>query len=272
MLLLIRNAPQPRYASTRLSDLPATHRYFRAHRHRINVMLGALIALTALAGWLIPAGPALWLRLRDGHRKALLLGHAFHTSDTEQATLALPGLGEVELDSGTTLTVKKLGAEDRLVLQQGSLHARLTSGPVIVETPAAIATDIRCDCQLTVAPSGNTLLHVTKGEVALQSHGVTSRVPAGFDCDAQPSRAPGVPLPADASAELRIAATQFETGEPTGLIQLLTDQSVDPRTLWNLLQRASGPERDAVKERLLALRPQLLKLDEAQWWATLTAS
>jgi hypothetical protein len=193
--------------------------------------------------------------------------HAGQTVDTgphSTAQLNSDFVGEVRLDPGSRLQVlRAMQDEKRLNLEHGTIHAFIWAPPgqFVVETPSARTIDLGCRYTLHVAPDGDGILQVETGWVAFQWQKLESFIPAGAECKTRASRGPGTPYYDDAPDALTHALSQFdETHSPIALRAVLTAaRSRDALTVWHLLARTQGAERNEVFTRL----GELVKLPEA---------
>jgi hypothetical protein len=145
------------------------------------------------------------------------------------------------------------------------MSARIWAPPRLffVDTPSAVAADLGCAYTLEVDDHGASLLHVTSGWVALELKDRESMVPAGAACQTRPGIGPGTPYFEDASEAFRKALVKFDfehdarpEGEPSALEVLLSEaRARDSLTIWHLLFRSNGAERERVFDRLAELVP-----------------
>lgn len=206
----------------------------------------------------------------------LAVGEWLETDASSRAKINVADIGQVDI--GPNSRVRLLGTrstEHRLALQRGRLHAFINAPPrlFIVETPSATAIDLGCSYTLEVDDAGRSVLHVTSGWVALERKGRESIVPAGAICVTQPGKGPGTPYFDDASARFREALTRldFQNGGAKDLSVVLAEsREYDTLTLWHLLARVHGAERNRVYERMASLikppqgvtREGVLRLDK----------
>ena len=257
------------------------------------LLAAAAVLLVALAGggWLardawrvetIAGSPT----LRGlAFRGWLGVGATLATNDVSRARLHVKGFGEVELDPGSELRrVHGRGAERRLALDHGTLHAQISAPPrlFVVEAHAAVATDLGCAYTLEVARDGSGRLSVTAGRVAFADRGRESFVPAGVWCPLRPDGV-GVPRRDYASDEFLAAMASYDAAATTpGALDsvLARAQALDAITLWHLLPRVSGTERAHVVDRIATLIEvpgdipieRVLALESAAldaWWAAM---
>lgn len=252
----------------------------------------------ALAAALILAmGATLWLheRSRPGwHVEAtagrpVLASSAITTDASSTARLAVGRIGEVDVGPGSRvrlLAARRL--EHRIALDVGTIQARISAPPrlFVVETPSAVAVDLGCQYTLAVDPRGGDLIHVTVGWVELDGLGRTSVVPFNMSAFTRPGVAPGTPFADRAGDSLKAALYRldFERGGGRALhVVLAGARASDAITLWHLLARTEGAEREAVYRRLAALVPppqgvseaavlQLKSQDLRTWWDALPGS
>ena len=212
------------------------------------------------------------------------LGGRIATDAHSRARLDVKGLGTVELEPGSLLRrVPGRGAERKLELDHGTLHAVIVAPPrqFVVETPVGVATDLGCAYTLSVDASGHGRLQVTSGRVTFAREGFESFVPAGAWCPLLP-RGVGVPR-RDYATDAFLAAIAAWDGNhaPAALDTVLaTAEASDAITLWHLLPRVGGDERERVAARIGALievprdvsRARVLALEPAAldaWWAAI---
>ncbi len=209
-------------------------------------------------------------------------GEWLETDARSRALVQVGQLGQVEIDPRSRVRLVKAGdGEHRLALARGRLYASIVAPPRIfqVETPSAVAIDLGCAYTLDVDEAGGSLLRVTSGWVALARDGREAFVAAGALCRAEPDGRLGTPYFEDAPAKLRQALARFDfAGDKTNALSavLAEARARDALTLWHLLARAEGADREQIYERLVALVPaakafskaDTLRLDPAtmaQW-------
>lgn len=186
-------------------------------------------------------------------------GGALTTDATSRARLEVPGLGEVTLEPGSRLRrVRGRGAERRLELDRGTLHARIVAPPriFVVGTRVGDAVDLGCEYTLAFdAARDSGRLEVVAGRVVFENEGLESLLPAGLWC-ALTSAGPGVPRRTDASAAFlaAVALTDDPACQADDFTTVVENaEAADAITLWHLLPRVRGNVRRQVAERFLAL-------------------
>jgi hypothetical protein len=251
-----------------------------------NVMRPQLVALAAVvllatsfgAFWLYTrAGRATWDvaslggtprigRNRIGDKGKLGVGQWLETDKDSSAQIAVAGIGHVDIDPNTRVRLLETKpTEHRLELAKGRLSARIWAPPKLfyVDTPSAVAEDWGCAYTLEVDDHGDSLLRVTLGWVALQLKDRESMVPAGAACATKRGIGPGTPFFEDASETFRLALSkldfdlnQTEEGSTKPLAMVLDNaRARDTLTLWHLLSRVNGRDRELVYERMAAYVP-----------------
>jgi FecR-like protein len=191
----------------------------------------------------------------------LRVGEWLETDARSRALIQAGPLGQVEVDPRSRVRLIRTGAnEHRLALTRGRLYASIVAPPRLfqVETPSAVAIDLGCAYTLDVDESGGSLLRVTSGWVELSRNGRESFVPAGAAARAEPGGRLGAPYFEDASEKFRQALARFDFGsDKTGAFAtvLAEARARDAITLWHLLPRVDGDERERAYERLVALLP-----------------
>ncbi|MGA9998257.1 MAG: zf-HC2 domain-containing protein, partial [Pyrinomonadaceae bacterium] len=191
---------------------------------------------------------------RIGDTDSLAVGEWLVTDNISRALIKVGLIGNVEIDPNTRVRLVETSAtEHRLELARGRLHARIWAPPRLffVDTPSAEAIDLGCAYTLEVDDAGNGLLKVTSGYVALDAKGRTSVVPIGAACATRKGTGPGTPFFEDSTESFRAALNRFDfeandaESRSQALQTVLTEaRKRDGLTLWNLLSRVEGTERE----------------------------
>jgi hypothetical protein len=196
----------------------------------------------------------------------LAVGQWLETDGSSRAKIEVGSIGHVEIDPNTRVRlIETKPTEHRLELARGKMSAKIWAPPRLffVDTPSAVAADLGCAYTLEVDDSGAGLLHVTSGWVALQLKDRESMVPAGAACATRPGIGPGTPYFEDASQTFITALSKldFESNEttwsnnPSLNLVLMEARPRDTLTLWHLLYRVEGKDRELVFERMAVLTP-----------------
>jgi len=218
-------------------------------------------------------------------RANLREGGALDTGSGSRARIDIANIGELDVDSGSRVElVRARGAQYRLRLHWGTVHARIVAPPgqFVVETPSSTVTDLGCAYTLQVDEEGVGSVHVTSGWVGFEWHGRESFIPAGAMCATRPGVGPGTPHRQDAPDVFRAALGTFDFGaagaRTSALDRVLAAARVeDAVTLWHLLTRVDGEQRARVFDRLAAFVPPpagvtregVVGADQSQidrWW------
>ncbi len=221
-----------------------------------------------------PAAPA----------RHLEIGRWLETGAGAQVRVRHDEVGAVTIgpDSRLRLVAERKGAEHRIELARGSIEALITAPPRLffVDTASAVAVDLGCAYRLEVNESGDGLLEVLAGWVALERRPHTATVPRGGACRLRAGTGPGTPWFTDATAQFRDAVERFDYGATDAIAPLLDEaRTRDTMTLWHVLPRVDGAERRTVAERMIALAgppdaplDAILALDAGaldSWWIAL---
>lgn len=195
-----------------------------------------------------------------GETGKLRVGEWLETDGSSSAQIDVSSIGQVDIDPNTRVRlIETKPTEHRLELAHGKMSARIWAPPRLffVNTPAAVAADLGCAYTLEVDDAGYGLLKVTSGWVALQLRGHESMVPAGATCAMRPGIGPGTPYFEDASEIFRQALSKFDfepqvewSKIPNIDLILMNARPRDSLTLWHLLTRVEGKDRERVYERL----------------------
>lgn len=246
----------------RLEKVLAEYRYSTPTKRR---RFGTLKVLAAAACFALFALGAIWLLRRplsdwqiDGKR--IVVGQTIETRSDSGTKLEAPFFGEVSLDSNSRLQVlPSSGANQRLALRRGTMHALIWAPPTsfLVETPSAKTIDLGCSYTLTVLPDDSGILTVQTGWVAFQAGSLESFIPAGALCHTRPRLGPGLPYFESASKELSDAVLRYDsTAGREGVTDIVSNaRKQDALTLWHLMVRTSGGDRDLVVQRFATLVP-----------------
>jgi hypothetical protein len=206
----------------------------------------------------------------------LEVGEILETDANSRAKVQVANIGQVEISPNSRLQlVKTESTEHRLSLKEGEMKAFIFAPPrlFIVDTPSAVAVDLGCAYTLEVDKEGNSKLHVTSGYVALERDGRESIVPAGGMAITKKGKGLGTPYYEDVSAQFQKAVYQFdfESGGTKALKTILANsREKDALTLWHLLFRTNGADREQVFKTLNKLvklpknttKEGMLKLDK----------
>jgi len=226
----------------------------------------------------------------SGAKAKLEVGELLVTNSTSSATVTVAEIGEIQVDPGTRVRLlQTMRDRKRISLEEGTIHAAIWAPPgeFVVDTPSATAVDLGCAYTLHVAPDGSGLLRTTLGWVGFHSNGHDSFIPAGAVCPTHRNLGPGTPYFEDASESFRTALAQLDFDNLTPesrstALQIVLSQARkdDALSLWHLLSRTQGAEREKVFKRFAALVPPpsgvtpdgILHLDQKQldlWWNAL---
>jgi hypothetical protein len=215
--------------------------------------------------------------------RALRAGARLETGGADSLLLRVGGIGTVRLGPGSRARIVAASAEgQRLALERGEIRAVITAPPrlFVVETPAAVATDLGCAYTLDVDSLGAGLLHVTSGWVELAREGRLVVVPYDAFAPIRSEMGPGTPFVEGAPAALRAALDSFDFaggGAAAVAAALSAARPADAVSVMNLLARTEGDLRAAVYDRLATLAPPplgvtraaILALDQRamdRWW------
>ncbi|HEY6783426.1 MAG TPA: hypothetical protein VI159_00655 [Gemmatimonadales bacterium] len=227
-------------------------------RRRLMIGGAGLAAAAALVFFLLPRGPLVPTTVVAGHPSISRVRVV--TDDSSRARLTL-SIGDVLVEPQSDLRVLTIEpGEQRFELRQGTISARVLAPPrvFVVETPAAVVTDLGCAYVLQVDSLGNGVLRVTAGQVELAAGGRLAIVPAGAVASIRKGFGPGVPRREDASAVLvqALDAIDFGRRDEGGVDSAIKAARVDDAlSLWHLLYRVSPADRGKIYDRLAHLVP-----------------
>jgi len=228
--------------------------------------VAAAAALVAGGAWLVTSAgvgaPEGWQVARAGGEESrLAVGQTLDTGATGHATLNVDGIGIVEVEANSRLRLERARAnQQRMALEHGRIRAFILAPPrtFVVDTPAAVATDLGCFYTLEVDRDGSGLVSVLAGWVSFEHAGRESFIPAGAACRTRPGRGPGTPYREQASPALRQALQDFDFagGGDRALGIVLAEATIDDAfTLWHLLTRAGPAKEPRIYDALAALIP-----------------
>jgi hypothetical protein len=198
----------------------------------------------------------------QGH---IRVGEWLETDARSRARITVGQIGQVVVDPNTRIGLLEARVtENRLSLERGTIHAAIGAPPGVfaVVTPSAVAVDLGCAYTLHVDDEGAGLLVVTEGWVAFEFEGRESFIPKGAICATRPGFGPGTPRFEDAPAPIGPALEQLDFGalnpaQRSAAVAVVLEQArhKDAVTLWHLLSRTGGADRERVYERLASLVP-----------------
>lgn len=263
----------------------------RVARRRALPWIGVGIAASLAIGlmWVRKPGVEVASEWTNKEGRVLAVGETVQAGATG-AHLSASLVGQVDLEPGARLKVQAAeGGRRRLSLEHGTLHALIWAPPakLVVETPSASAVDLGCRYSLRVAPDGSGVATVELGWVAFEHGGQESFIPAGASCRTRRGAGPGLPVFSDATPAFRKAVEEFEISGNGVATLLSTARTRDALTVWHLMSRTRGQEREAVVRAFAKLVPAadsegLLRKDEGasdaawnalglgdtSWWRT----
>jgi hypothetical protein len=188
----------------------------------------------------------------------VLTGERIQVSAPGGAFMRERSTGEVRIEVNSVLRlVSARKGQQNIALERGVIHALIWAPPAqfVVDTPSAKAVDLGCQYTLRVGQNGNGFLTVEVGWVAFQHGRTESFIPAGAACATDARRGPGIPYFADAPDALKSAVKRFDADGDFHAIEaaLPLARTRDGLTLWHLLQRTRGSQRERVWERFTEL-------------------
>jgi hypothetical protein len=208
-----------------------------------------------------PAVPS-WQVTTAAGQSSLAVGGWLETGDRERASFNVADIGQVILEPRTRLRLLNTRAgHHSLELARGTMHATIWAPPnqFFVETPSTLAVDLGCAYTLTVDDEGAGLVSVLVGWVGFKWHDREAFIPAGSSCATRPHIGPGTPYNERVSSAYREALSTIDftprSPDAASALTLVLNQSTerDEVTLWHLLSRVPGPDRDRVFDRLAAI-------------------
>jgi hypothetical protein len=232
--------------------------------------LAAAAAVLLACAALLSRGPGAgegwdlaWLDGERAGRPARLAVGEWMETGRSRARLAVGDVGEVRLEPSTRVGLVDAGRRShRLSLARGGMRAVIWAPPgrFMVDTPSATAVDLGCEYTLHVDGRGDGLLRVETGWVGIEDRGRLALVPAGAACAMRRGVGPGTPWYETAPASLRAALETVDFGPPAERAAALGTALADARerdafSLWHLLCRLGGEDRERVFDRLAALVP-----------------
>lgn len=228
--------------------------------------IAALVCLCTGAAFLYGrfASRTSWTVAVGGAKAAAVrTGQVIETSHALKATLQAESIGSVAMETDTRIHITEASRRgERFRLDHGTIHALIWAPPAkfVVDTPSAVAVDLGCQYTLSVAKDGSGFLSVESGWVAFEARGIESFIPADAACTTRRGQGPDTPRFIDAKPELIAALTLFDVEAKDEALDavLAAARPRDGLTLWHLLKRTKGGQRDRVYSRLA----QLVELPE----------
>ena len=190
----------------------------------------------------------------------LSVGQSVVTDGMSRAKLGIGRIAEISVGPNSRVRLlRSRPIEQRLALDRGAIAAKISAPPRLffIQTSSALAVDLGCAYTLEVDDSGAGILRVETGWVSLERDGREAIVPAGAVC-ATRAAGPGTPYYEDATPEFRgaLESLDFGSGGSSALSTVLAGaRKRDGLTLWHLLARTRGGDREKVYETLARLVP-----------------
>ncbi|MEE9131552.1 MAG: FecR domain-containing protein [Phycisphaerales bacterium] len=220
----------------------------------------------------------------------LAVGDWLETDKNAQVRVEVADIGDVTVhpNSRLKLLVSEADKKHGLQLARGSIEAFIFAPPRLffVETASAVAVDLGCQYLLQVDEQGTGRLEVLSGWVSFEHDAIDSIVPRDGVCQTRAGIGPGTPYFNDTSDEFVQALVEFDFqdgGEDAMNVIVTQARPRDTLTLWHLLSRVDGAQRDRVFDRMTSFSPPpdevtrdgVLRLDEQMledWWDALQAT
>ncbi len=217
----------------------------------------------------------------------LAVGDWLETDKNAQVRVEVADIGDVTVhpNSRLRLLVSEADKKHGLQLARGSIEAFIFAPPRLffVETASAVAVDLGCQYLLQVDEQGTGRLEVLSGWVSFERDAIESIVPRGGVCQTRAGIGPGTPYFNDTSDEFVQALVEFDFedgGEEAINVVVTQARPRDTLTLWHLLSRVDGAQREQVFDRMTSFSPPpdevtrdgVLRLDEQMledWWDAL---
>jgi hypothetical protein len=193
---------------------------------------------------------------------SLSVGSYITTDDSSKAELYVAGLGSVIIEANSRVKlVKSTEGEHRIALEYGSIDANIIATPrtFFVDAGTVTAVDLGCSYKFSVDRSGDGLLYVRQGRVALESSsGRESIVPEGKFCVTKKDIGPGTPFREDTSPVLKKALMEFDFGNCGAQcvnVILKNAKKTDAVTLVNIIPRVENEYKTMVYEKVADFCP-----------------
>lgn len=213
-------------------------------------------------------------------------GEWLETDASSRARVDVARIGHVTVGPASAIRLKGSSeTEHRIELARGEVSAFIWAPPRLffVETPSGVAEDLGCQYHLTIDDAGNGTLEVTLGFVSFERDGREVLVPAGARCELRANVGPGTPHEVNAGTELvaALARMDFDAASTDAIEAVLSAATEDDVvTLWNLIPRVEGADRERVVDMLASFEPLpekvtregVLALDARmleRWWEKL---
>lgn len=180
--------------------------------------------------------------------------------------ISLGALGHVDVEPGSVVRVVS-PTRLHLALDRGAIRAVVAAPPrmFVVDTPHARVIDLGCAYEVRVDASGEGLLAVDSGAVALERATDEVVVPAAFAC-AIGARGAGVPYSRRAPDAVRALAAHASRGVPSDddvARALAAARAADALTLAHVLPRVRPQQRRLVVAAIQSLGRWPADLDPA---------
>jgi hypothetical protein len=269
---LAQQDPPPRLVLPERVPARRPVRLYAALATAAAILLGVVLGGAALArrmnapGWDVTgvAGAPTIASRAVGAGARLPVGGWLETDSRSTVSLNAGAIGRIHVEPGTRIRlVSARSGDHRLQLERGTLHATIWAPPgqFSVETASSTAVDLGCAYTLTMDDEGAGLVSVLVGWVGFEWRGRESFIPAGSTSVTRPNQGPGTPYnervsPAFREALLTIDFMSDASGASAALSRVLEEaQERDEVTLWHLLTRVNGADRDRVFDRLAQFVP-----------------
>lgn len=187
---------------------------------------------------------------------SVAVGQWISTDRNSQAMLKVADIGSVIIEPNSRVRIVNSETDNyRIMLDYGTIAADIDAKPktFFVETKSVTAIDLGCEYTFTVDSSGDGIIYVKSGMVALQSSERESIVPAGKFCATKYGFGPGTPFRENSSSQLKKALMEFDFGKGgSASLQVILKNAgkSDAVTLLNLLPRVDKTEQVKIYKKV----------------------
>ena len=214
-------------------------------------------------------------------------GDIVSTDASSTALIEIPDIGDIEIFSGTSFKRLEGNYSAKLVNGKVNVNNENATERFSIEIPPAMIEDFYMANKYSVIVDerGNTIIEVTSGWLRIFSETIKSIVPQGYTLKVIKDAGISLPFRTGSNPEYSKLSEDFLFGGKKDMtldLLLTASSNTEAITLWNLLKRVEGVQREATYNRLhklvphpdavkkkgiLNLNPEMLQiwLEEIEW-------
>ncbi len=173
------------------------------------------------------------------------------TNNVSKALIKIPGIGEIYLKPGTSVT--RTGGKKELSIGKGTIDIikKAGSNPLPIQVFSAIVEDYKAGAYSIVKENSEARVYSTGADLIITLKGKKVYILPHYMCEINSDSGPGIPYSLSSSVDYINAIHNFSEANNERLnIILLLSEKKDALTLFNILLRVNKESREIVINKL----------------------